>query len=135
MEVSGNDDIPDLRLARHTGSPPKGDVMPILRRDHDHARPSTAPAPRVRVPHHEVSLPARARRLVTPSRRNRPWPAAIAVIALIVFAVVWVQTSMVPALVMALAALAAGAMLLTLMFGTAWIIQPRRPAPELPRYR
>jgi hypothetical protein len=109
--------------------------MPILRRDYDPARPTAAPAPRVPVPHREVSLPARARRLVSPSRKNRAWPAAFAVIALIVFAVVWAQTNLVLALVTALAALVAGAMLLTLMFGTAWIIQPRRPAPELPRYR
>jgi hypothetical protein len=109
--------------------------MPILRRNHDPARPNTAPAPPVPVPHREVSLPARARRLVTPYRRKRAWPAAIAVIALIVFSVVWAQTSLVLAVVVALAALAAGAMLLTLMFGTAWIIQPRRRTPELPRSR
>jgi hypothetical protein len=108
--------------------------MPILRRDHEPARPNTAPAPRVPIPRHEVSLPARVRRLVTPSRRNKAWPATIAVIALIVFAVVWAQTSVVLALVMALAALTAGAVLLTLMFGTDWIIRPRR-ARELPRYR
>jgi hypothetical protein len=105
-----------------------------MRRTHDPARPSTAPAPRIPLPHHEVSLPARVRRLLTPVRKSRAWPAAIALIALIVFAVAWAQTSLVSALVMALATLVAGAMLLTLMFGTAWITQPRR-TPELPRYR
>lgn len=109
--------------------------MSILRRDHDPARPGTAPAPRIPRPHREVSLPARVRRLVTPARRNRAWPTAIALLALIVFILVSAQTTMMPALVMALATLVAGAVLLTLMFGTGWIIQPRRRTPRLPRYR
>jgi hypothetical protein len=58
----------------------------------------------------------------------------MALVALIVFTVAWAQSTLVVALVMALAAVAAGAMLLTLMFGTGWIIQPRR-TPDLPRYR
>jgi hypothetical protein len=109
--------------------------MPILRRTHDPARPSTAPAPRIPLPHHEVSPPVRVRRLVTPSRKNRAWPVAIALLALIVFAMAWAQTTLVLALVVALATLVAGAMLLTLMFGTAWITQAHRRTPELPRYR
>jgi hypothetical protein len=59
----------------------------------------------------------------------------IGLITLIVFTVVWAQTTVIPALVMALATLVAGAVLLTLMFGTAWIILPRGRTPRLPRYR
>jgi hypothetical protein len=108
--------------------------MSILHRDHVPVRPSPAPAPRTPLPHREVSLPARVRRLVTP-RTNRTWPALIALSGLIVFAVVWAQTTVVLALVMALATLAAGAVLLTLMFGTAWIIRPRPRTPRLSRNR
>jgi hypothetical protein len=135
FKVSGDDDIPTLRLTRHTGSTPEGDVMPTMRRTHDPARPSPTPAPRVPLPHHEISLPARLRRLVTPSRENRPWPVAIAVIALIVFIVSWAQTTVLMALILALATLVAGAVLLTLMFGPAWMIQPRRLTPRLRRNR
>lgn len=72
---------------------------------------------------------------MTPARKNRAWPATMALFALIVFAVVWTQTALVLALVMALATLVAGAMLLTLMFGIGWIIQRRGRTPDLPRYR
>jgi Flp pilus assembly protein TadB len=109
--------------------------MPIPRRTHDPARPSATPAPRVPLRRPEIPLPARVRGAVTPSRKNRAWPIAIALLALIVFSVAWAQASLVVALIVALAALVAGAMLLTLMFGTTWIIQPRRRAQELPRYR
>lgn len=109
--------------------------MPTMRRTYDPARPSPTPAPRVPLPHHEISLPARLRRLVTPSRKNRAWPVAIAVLVLIVFTVFWAQTTVLMALIMALATLTVGAGLLSLMFGTAWIIEPRRLAPRLRRYR
>jgi hypothetical protein len=109
--------------------------MSILHRDHDPARPSTAPSPRIAFPHREVSPPARVRQLVTPARRNWAWPAMIALLALIVFTVVWAQTTVMLALVMALATLAAGVVLLTLMFGTAWITQPRHRIPRLTRDR
>jgi len=112
--------------------------MPITRRTRDPARPDTAPAPRIPVPHHELSLPARLRRLVTPSPKRRAWPAslaAITLIALIVFIVSWVQTTVFMALIMALAAVVAGGFLLTLLLGTGWITQPRRLPAETPRHR
>jgi uncharacterized integral membrane protein len=109
--------------------------MPTVRRTRDPGRPSATPAPRVPLPNHEISLPARLRRLLTPSRKGRAWPATIAVIALIVFTVFWVQTTALAALIVALATLVAGAVLLTLMFGTAWIIEPRRRTPRLRRDR
>jgi hypothetical protein len=59
----------------------------------------------------------------------------ITLLAFIVFTVVWAQTGFVVALVAALAALMAGAMLLTLMFGSTWIIRPRRRTPKLPQDR
>lgn len=107
--------------------------MPTKRRTRDPARPTTAPASRG--PTSQVPIPARARGLVTPSRVNRAWPAMITLIAFIVFTVVWAQTSFVVALVAASAALVAGAMLLTLMFGTTWIIRPRRRTPKLTQGR
>jgi uncharacterized membrane protein YphA (DoxX/SURF4 family) len=56
-------------------------------------------------------------------------------IAFIVFTVAWAQTSFVVALVAGLATLVAGAMLLTLMFGTTWIIRPRRRTSRLTQGR
>jgi len=133
MKVSGHDDIPIPRLTRHTGSP-EGEVMSI-RRTRDPAPPATAPAPRIPLPQHEASLPARLRRLVTPAPKIRAWPAAIVLIALIVFIVSLVQTTVSMALIMGLATLVAGAVLLTLMYGTAWITGPRTLTPRLPRDR
>lgn len=72
---------------------------------------------------------------MVPSRVNRAWPAMITLIAFIVFTVAWAQTSFVVALIAAMAAMVAGAMLLTLMFGTAWIIRPRRRASKLAQGR
>jgi hypothetical protein len=109
--------------------------MPINRRTHDPARPATAPASRVSPPLHEVPRPDGAHRLVTPSRANRAWPAMITLMALIVFTVALAQTGFVVALVAALAALVAGAVLLTLMFGTTWIIRPRRRTSKLTQGR
>jgi hypothetical protein len=57
------------------------------------------------------------------------------VLAVIVFVVSWAQTTVLTALIMALAMLVAGAVLLTLMFGTAWIITPRHLPSRLRRYR
>ena len=129
-EYPANDDIPVLRLTRHTGSPRKGDVMPILDRTHDPARPITAPAPRIPLPHHEMSIPARLRRLLTPSRRA--WPTTIALLALIVFIMFLTETTLLTALIAALATLAAGGILLILLFDTGWITQRRR-TPDPPR--
>lgn len=53
---------------------------------------------------------------------NRAWPAAIALAAVIVFIVFLAQTTLLMALVLALATLVAGGILLTLVSGTAWII-------------
>jgi hypothetical protein len=103
--------------------------------------PTTQPAqtpprpPGVPLPHHEIPLPARLRRLLTPSRKNRSWPVAIAVLAVIVFTVSWIQTTVLMALILALATLVAGAVLFTLMFGSAWISEPRRRAPKLSQHR
>jgi membrane associated rhomboid family serine protease len=105
--------------------------MPTTRRTRDPARPTAT----ARVPPPQVPIPERAPRLVTPSRVNRAWPAVITLIAFIVFTVARAQTGFVVALVAALAALAGGAILLTLMFGTAWIIRPRRRTPKLPQGR
>jgi hypothetical protein len=53
----------------------------------------------------------------------------IAFIALIVFIVSWAQTTVLMALIMALAATIVSGFLLTLLLGTGWITQPR----SLPR--
>jgi hypothetical protein len=105
--------------------------MPTMRRDHEPVRPSTKPAPRLPLPQRELSLPARLRRLLTPPGKNRAWPAMVTLVAFIMFIVAWTQTTFVVALVVALAGLVAGAMLLTLMFGTAWIVEPRRRTVRL----
>jgi hypothetical protein len=103
--------------------------MPTKRRTRDPARATTTPASRL--PTLQVPVPDRGRRLVILSRPNRAWPAMITLIAFIVFTVVWARTSVVVALVAGLAALVAGVMLLTLMFGTTWIIRPRRRTSKL----
>jgi hypothetical protein len=111
----------------------------IIRRTRDPAPPSQAP--RVPLPHQEASLPARLRRLISPAPRSRAraprgraWPGAIALVALIVFIIFWVQTTVLMALITALATLAAGMALLTLIYGTDWIITPSRLTPK-PRRR
>jgi hypothetical protein len=106
--------------------------MPILDRTHDPARPITAPAPRIPLPHHEVTIPARLRRLLTPSRRA--WPTTIALLTLIVFIMFWTETTLLTALIAALATLAAGGIWHTLPFGTGWITERRRTS-DLPRRR
>jgi uncharacterized membrane protein len=62
---------------------------------------------------------------VTPARVNRAWPATIALIALIAFAMVWAQSTLTVALTVALMALVAGGVLL--VSGTTWITRVRRP--------
>lgn len=62
---------------------------------------------------------------------NRAWPAAITLVALIVFMVFLAQTTLLMALAMALATLVAGGILLTLMFGTIWITQLRHLITDL----
>jgi hypothetical protein len=105
--------------------------MPILDRTHDPARPISAPAPRIPLPDHEVAIPARLRRLLTPSRRA--WPATIALLALIVFIMFWTETTLLTALIAAWATLAAGGILHILLFDAGWITQRRR-TPDLPRH-
>jgi hypothetical protein len=65
-----------------------------------------------------VSVPARLRRLLTPPRLSRAWPASITLLALIVFVMFWAQITLMVALIAALATLLAGSALLTLMCGT-----------------
>jgi hypothetical protein len=115
VKASGNDDIPILRLTRHTGSPPKGDVMPIMDRINRPARPGATPAARATL-------------------RDLSWPAAITLTATAVFIVFLVQATLLMALVMALATLVAGGILLTLVSGTGWITQLRHLAAD-PRQR
>ena len=90
--------------------------MPILHRTHRPAAPDAVST---------VQL----------ARVSRGWPVSLVLIALIVFALFWTQTTMLIAVVMALAATGFGAFLLTLMFGAAWITRHRRRPAVLPRYR
>jgi hypothetical protein len=62
---------------------------------------------------------------------NQVWPAVIALAAVIVFIVYLVQAGPLMALVMALTTVVAGAILVTLVTGTAWITRLRRLAPHL----
>ena len=90
--------------------------MPTLPRTHRPAEADTAPAVRA-------------------SRVGRAWLVAIVLLALIVFIVSRAQTTVLVALIMALAAMVAGGVLLSLMFGSAWIMKPRRRTPKLrPRH-
>jgi hypothetical protein len=82
-----------------------------------------------------MALPARVRRLLSPSRRNWAWPATLALLALIVFIMVWAQTTLLTALVAALATAVAGGVLLTLVFGPGWITRMRRLPQGLRRHR
>jgi hypothetical protein len=59
----------------------------------------------------------------------------MAVVVLMVFTMFWAQTTLLVALVAAVATATAGGFLLTLMFGTGWLIPRRRRVPVLPRYR
>jgi hypothetical protein len=104
--------------------------MPISDRTHDPTRPDPAPiiAPRIPCPPHEVSLPARLRRLLTPPRISRAWPAAITLLTLTAFTIFWALTTLLVALIGVLATLVAGAVMLTLIYGTGRIARARRPA-------
>ena len=93
--------------------------MPILNRGHRPAqwptrptRPGPAPEPRA-------------------TWSTQVWPAAISLIAMIVFILFLMQTTALLALIMALAILAAGAILLTLVSGTAWLTQLRSLLTDL----
>jgi uncharacterized integral membrane protein len=77
-----------------------------------------------------VSVPA-----VQAARVGLAWPVSIALLALLVFTMFWAQTTLMVALIAALAAAVAGGFLLTLMFGTGWITRRRRSTPDLARYR
>ncbi|TDB90605.1 hypothetical protein E1264_04415 [Actinomadura sp. KC216] len=65
------------------------------------------------------------------SRMDQVWPAVIALAAVIVFIVFLVLAGLPMALAMALTTLVAGAILVTLVTGTAWLTGLRRLAPQL----
>lgn len=88
--------------------------MPTLHRDQRPARPGAAPAARS-------------------SRMNQTWPAVITLAAAIAFIVFWIQASFAVALLMAMATVLAGAVLLTLVSGTAWIGRLRELPTDLRR--
>jgi hypothetical protein len=69
---------------------------------------------------HRAQRPARpdTDRTVQVSDMPRVWPASIVATALIVFALFWMATSPLIALIMALAAVAAGVLAGTRIFGT-----------------
>jgi len=69
------------------------------------------------------------------SRINQAWPAAITLIAVIVFVVFLVQSTLIMALMMTMATLVAGAVLLTLVVGTGWITELRLLIPNSRRNR
>jgi hypothetical protein len=90
-----------------------------------------------------MPIPNRARRTDRPgtipdrsaSRMNQVWPAVIALATVIVFIVFLVLAGLPMALIMALATLAAGAILVTLVTGTAWLTGLRRVPPHLRGHR
>ena len=92
--------------------------MPILRFIRS---PDSAPAVQAPLPHRDLSPSAQTRRLVTPVRMYRAWPATIVLIALIMFTV-FAQTT----LEMALVILVVGGIVLTVVFGTTRITRLRR---------
>ncbi|MQA96763.1 MAG: hypothetical protein GEV11_19765 [Streptosporangiales bacterium] len=53
------------------------------------------------------------------------WPAAIGVFTLAIFAILWMRTTPAFAVVGAAITLAAGGLLLTLLYGLSWITQVR----------
>lgn len=61
------------------------------------------------------------------------WPAVIGVFALAIFAIVWMQATLSAALVVAAITLAAGGVLLTLLYGVSWITQVRSAISDLTR--
>jgi uncharacterized RDD family membrane protein YckC len=79
---------------------------------------------RTRRTHHTPARPAAA---VQVSPMNRAWPVLVALVALVVFTVFMAQTTLLVALVMAMATLLAGGILLALMFGANWTTRLRRP--------
>jgi hypothetical protein len=89
--------------------------MPIMHRINRPARPGTTPAAQA-------------------SLRDLSWPAAITLTAMVVFIVFLVQTTLLMALVMALATLVAGGILVTLVSGTGWITQLRHLAADPRRH-
>lgn len=73
-------------------------------------------------------------RAIRTSRMGLAWPLSISGVALIVFTVFWTTTTPPIAMIMTLAALVAGAILVTLIFGTGRIRGRGRP-PGLWRNR
>ncbi|MFI0372612.1 hypothetical protein ACH35V_32505 [Actinomadura sp. 1N219] len=88
--------------------------MPILHRGQRPARPEAAPAARS-------------------SLTDHAWPAVITLAAAIVFILFLVQATLAMALIMAIVTLLAGAVLLTLVSGTAWISRLRELPADLRR--
>jgi hypothetical protein len=58
----------------------------------------------------------------------------IVLLTLIMFVMFWAQSTLLTALVVALAALTAGGLVLTLLFGTAWMALRHRGTAEPPRH-
>jgi hypothetical protein len=83
---------------------------------------------------HRTHQPGRPAATVQASRMNRAWPAVITLTAVIVFIAFLVQTTLLMALVLALATLVAGGILLTLVSGTAWISRLRQLTADLRRH-
>ncbi|WP_157430985.1 hypothetical protein [Actinomadura macra] len=108
--------------------------MPILHRTHQSDGSGAADPPPVRRTRRAASPPARARRLPTPPLTKWGWPATLVMFTTIVFVVFLIQSTLLMALVMAVATMLAGGILLTLVTGTAWIDQLRGSAAE-PRRR
>jgi hypothetical protein len=74
---------------------------------------------------------------VTPSPRSRVSPGLIVLLTLIMFVMFvmfWAQSTLLTALVVALATLTAGGLVLTLLFGTAWMALRHRGTAEPPRH-
>lgn len=80
------------------------------------------------------TLSARPPAAVQAAAINRAWPVSILLFASIVFTVFLAQTTLLIALTMAMVAALAGGILLTLMFGIAWIAWIIR-LPRLPGRR
>ncbi|HEX2314621.1 MAG TPA: hypothetical protein VHJ17_12850 [Thermomonospora sp.] len=79
-------------------------------------------------PAHWPVRPARPRPAPRTSRMTPFWPLVIAAGTALVFVVFWAQATPLLALVMALATLAAGSVLVTLVTGTAWLTRLARLA-------
>jgi hypothetical protein len=102
--------------------------MSILHRVRHPGAPAD-PAPAARSPYRDAAPVARVRRPVTAARMNRAWPATIVLIAVIVFAVFMALST--PLLAMALLVLAAGVVLLIVLFGATAVFGTTSPMIRL----